>query len=228
MLIGVDPGHGGNDPGSIGPTGLRESEVTLSVSKRLNAFLVAVGQGVVMTRQEDAYISLLARSSMLNSQGVDLVISIHCNASAKREADYISTFIQGKGGQAEQVAKCVQARLVAATGWEDGGVRVDNLHMTRETKAPAILVEMGFISNPVQEQMMKAVSWRDKLAKAIVDGIEDYLGVTRDRDMVVKVKGQEIAGKLIDGRTWVPLREIVALLNEDVEWQGPDKPVIVE
>jgi N-acetylmuramoyl-L-alanine amidase len=228
MKIGIDPGHGGHDPGAIGPTGLYEKDVALSVAKRLDAFLVAAGQEVIMTRQDDSYLSLFARSNLLNAQGVDMVISVHCNSSTDRTANYVVTYIQGMGGKAEQVAKRVQARLVGATGWADGGVRVGNLHMTRETTAPAIIAEMGFISNPEQESQLRSMSWRDKLAKAIANGIEDYLGVTRDRELVVKVKGQDIAGKLIDGVTWVPLRQIVDLLNEDVMWSGPDQPVIVE
>jgi N-acetylmuramoyl-L-alanine amidase len=228
MKIGIDPGHGGHDPGAIGPTGLYEKDAALSVAERLDAFLVAAGQEVIMTRQDDSYLSLFARSNLLNAQGVDMVISVHCNSSTDRTANYVATYIQGMGGKAEQVAKCVQARLVEATGWADGGVRVDNLHMTRETIAPAILCECGFISNPAQESQLRSMGWRDKLAKAIANGIEDYLGVTRDRDLVVKVKGQDMPGKLIDGVTWVPLRQIVDLLNEDVVWQGPDKPVIVE
>jgi len=228
MKIGVDPGHGGHDPGAVGPTGLKESEVNLSIARRLEAFLVAMGNEVVMTRADDSYVSLLARSALLNAQGVDMVVSVHCNSSTDRTADYIATFIQGLGGKAEQIAKCVQASLATATNWPDEGIRVANLHMIRETDAPAIIVEMGFISNPEQESQLCSMCWRDKLAKAIANGIEDYLGVTRDRDLIVKVKGQDMPGKLIDGVTWVPLRQIVDLLNEDVMWSGPDQPVIVE
>jgi len=228
MKIGIDSGHGGHDPGAIGPTGLYEKDVALSVAKRLDAFLVAAGHEVIMTRQDDSYLSLFARSNLLNAQAVDLVVSVHCNSSTDRSVNYLATFIQGLGGKAEQIAKCVQASLATATNWPDEGIRVANLHMTRETDAPAIIVEMGFISNPEQESQLHSMCWQDKLAKAIANGIEDYLGVARDRDLIVKVKGQDITGKLIDGVTWVPLRQIVDLLNEDVTWQGPDKPVIVE
>lgn len=189
---------------------------------------MASGQGVFMTRNEDAFLDLKPRSYLLNKNMVDLAVSIHCNASTNRAANYIATFIQGVGGQAEILAKHVQSKLVAATGWPDGGVRVQNLHMTRETQMPAILVECGFISNPDQEAQLRSVTTRDKLAKAIAEGIGDYLGPSKEQAMRIIVKGKEIEGKSIDGVTWVPLREIVELLNEKVEWQGPDKPVIVE
>ena len=106
----------------------------------------------------------------------DLAISIHCNASENRSADYIATYIQATGGEAEKLAAKVQEQLVKATGWMDGGVKVANLHMTRETKMPSILVECGFISNPKQEALLGTVEMQKKIAVAIVQGLLDYIG----------------------------------------------------
>lgn len=176
MNIGIDPGHGGSDPGAVGPTGLRESEVTLTIAKRLSYLLLAAGYGALLTRNEDSFVDLRPRTDLLNREDVHYTISIHCNASTNRSANYISTYIQAAGGEAEKLARAVQKRLVQATGWRDGGVRIQNLHMTREKQMPAILVECGFISNFEQEQQLRRLAMRETLAMAISLGIQDYLG----------------------------------------------------
>jgi N-acetylmuramoyl-L-alanine amidase len=130
-----------------------------------------------MTRIADEYVGLLTRTACINNMKCDLSVSIHCNASENRAADYIATYIQASGGEAEKLAQKVQARLVAATGWPDGGVKVANLAMTRDTNMPAILAECGFISNPGQEQRLADPAVQGRIAAAIAGGIMDYLGI---------------------------------------------------
>jgi N-acetylmuramoyl-L-alanine amidase len=232
MKIGIDPGHGGFDPGAVGSTRLYEKDVTLAISLELDRLLRQAGLEPVLTRTDDRTVELITRSALLNNQKCDLAISVHINSATRQGADYISTFIQGTGGQAEKLAEKVQAELVKATGWPDGGVRVKNLHMTRETKMPAILVECGFISNPEQEKLLRQPEMQKKIARAIADGILDYLGKEKGgnavSDVKVIVKGQEIPGKLIDNRTWVPLRELVEALKNEVIWDEKDRAAVVK
>jgi N-acetylmuramoyl-L-alanine amidase len=183
MNIGIDPGHGGKDPGAVGPTGGYEKDVNLAVALELRLLLEAAGHQVVITRTGDTDLSLAQRSNLLNAAAkCDLAISIHCNASTSPEPSYISTFIQGTGGEAEKLAKCIQPRLVATTGWPDGGIRVQNLHMTRETRMPAVLIELGFISNPGQEKQLADPTFRARLAGAIADGILAYTGANKKEE----------------------------------------------
>jgi N-acetylmuramoyl-L-alanine amidase len=232
MKIGIDPGHGGRDPGAVGPTGIREKDVTLPISLELGQLLKQAGFEPVLTRIDDRAVELATRSSMLNNQNCDLAISVHINSAARREADYISTFIQGKNGEAEKLAQKVQAELVRATGWPDGGIREKDLHMTRETKMPAILAECGFISNPEQEKQLRQPEMQKKMAQAIADGVLAYLGKGKGgnavSDIKVIVKGKELPGKLIDNRTWVPLRELVEALNNQVTWNEKDRAAVVK
>jgi len=232
MKIGIDPGHGGRDPGAVGPTGIREKDVTLPISLELGQLLKQAGFEPVLTRIDDRAVELATRSSMLNNQNCDLAISVHINSAARREADYISTFIQGKNGEAEKLAQKVQAELVRATGWPDGGVRVKNLHMTRETRMPAILCECGFISNPEQEKLLRQSEFQKKLARSIADGVLAYLGMAKEskklNDVKVIAKGKELPGKIIDNRTWVPLRELVEALNNQVIWDEKDRVAVVK
>jgi N-acetylmuramoyl-L-alanine amidase len=232
MRIGIDPGHGGRDPGAVGPTRLYEKDVTLAISRELGRLLKAAELEPVFTRTDDRTMELITRTALLNNQKCDLAISVHINSATRQEANYISTFIQGAGGQAEKLAQKVQNELVQATGWPDGGVRVANLHMTRETKMPAILVECGFISNPEQEKLLRQPEMQKKLAQAIADGVLAYLGKGKGgnavSDIKVIVKGKELPGKLIDNRTWVPLRELVEALNNQVTWNEKDRAAVVK
>jgi N-acetylmuramoyl-L-alanine amidase len=231
MRIGIDPGHGGRDPGAVGGAGVKEKDITLAISLELNRLLKAKGLDIFMTRVDDSYLELVTRSASLNNTKCDLAISVHINSATRREANYISTFIQGAGGQAEKLAEKVQAELVQTTGWPDGGVRVKNLHMTRETKMPAILCECGFISNPEQERQLRQPEMQKKIAGAIADGILVYLGIKGEdgvQDVKVLVKGKELPGKLIDGQTYVPIRTIVEALNNQVIWDEKNQIVIVK
>lgn len=232
MRIGVDPGHGGKDSGAIGPSGLKEKDVVLAVSLELEKLLKYNGFDTVITRKSDTFPELIDRSNLFNRTKCDLAISVHCNAATSPRADYIATFIQGRGGKAETLAIYVQRHLAQSTKWEDGGIRVANLHMTRETKMPAVLLELGFISNPAQEKWLRVTENQKKLAKAIAQGVCDSQGKaykahkeeTRDQanslvgmkieaDAKVVFNGKEIPAGISEGRTYVELRALVQLLN---------------
>lgn len=232
MRIGIDAGHGARDPGAIGPTGLKEKDVTLAISLELERLLQAAGLETYVTRTDDRTMEPITRSALLNNMKCDLVISVHINSATRLAANYISTFIQGQGGEAEKLAGKVQNELVQATGWPDGGVRVKNLHMTRETRMPAILCECGFISNPEQEKLLRQSEFQKKLARSIADGVLAYLGMAKEgkklNDVKVIAKGKELPGKIIDNRTWVPLRELVEALNNQVIWDEKDRVAVVK
>lgn len=184
MKIGIDAGHGGKDPGAVSPIRpqlndqlyTEEEDITLDIAKRVQGILLACGHEVVMTRQDDSFISLSDRTKILNQSGCDMAVSIHLNSTANPIANYISTFIQQLGGKAEQLAKQIQPRLAKVTGWPNGGIRVANLHMTRVTKMPAVLLELGFVSNPIEEIQLNRPDFRAKLSAGIADGILAYTG----------------------------------------------------
>lgn len=180
--VGIDPGHGGPDPGAVGPNGLREKEVTLAVSLALEAFLRGRDVATVLTRRDDSDVTLAKRAFLLNAAAVDLVVSVHVNSASDPSADYISTWILAKGGNAERAANLIQAELVSAMKWPNGGVRLANFYILRETEAPAVLVEMGFISNPAQAALLARDDIRQALATAIGHGVLRYFGINTRLD----------------------------------------------
>ncbi len=236
MKIGIDPGHGGRDPGAIGPTRLYEKDVTLGISLELGRLLKEAGLEPVLTRADDRVVELVTRTALLNNQKCDLAISIHCNSSTNRSANYFAVFVQRLGGEAEKLAHKVIDKVTAATGWswgaDDDGIREKNLHMVRETKMPAILVECGFISNPEQEKQLRQPEMQKKLARAIADGILAYLGIPKEgkklKEIKVVVKGQEIPGIIIDNRTWVPLQHYEDAKKTEITWDGKTNVVTVK
>lgn len=184
--IAVDPGHGGRDPGAVGPTGLKEKDVTLAVSKRV-AFYLAPVADVVLTRSDDrdygpagkydAGIDIGHRArQIVNKSGANVCISIHCNSSGPT-AHGVETYRHHYKPQDERLARAVQAKLVAATGRADRGVKVANFGMIRIPVMPSCLVELPFISNPTEERLLGDPSFQDRCARAIVEGVSEFLGV---------------------------------------------------
>lgn len=239
MKIGIDPGHGGSDPGAIGAGGLKEKDVTLSVGLLVLEMLKGQGSEVTITRMTDKDVTPTQRTNMLNAANVNLVVSIHVNSVADPRPNYVSSFIIARGGNAEKAAKVLQQELQIATSWPKpntpDGVVIKNLHMTRETLAPAVLVEMGFISNPQQEKQLKDVEFHKVLASAIVKGVckhfnKTYIEPTSQapvrEDVTVIAGDKQYSGNLIGGKTYVHVRvlEEFGLL---VQWDESTRTVYV-
>lgn len=169
----IDPGHGGSDPGAIGPSAYQEKAFTLSTSMKLKNQLDAKGYATQLTRSTDIYLSLQERVDISNKSGADLFVSIHAN-SFNESSKGVETFSYQATGMAADVAKLVQARLVANTGLTNRGPKQEAYYVLKYNNVPAILVEAAFISNPTEEALLKTSAFQDKVAKSIVEGIEQY------------------------------------------------------
>lgn len=187
--IAVDEGHWGYDSGAVGPTGLREADVTADIVSdatlgddngvNVAELLRAAGHEVLVIKSSGAGSlneDLAQRVNQANAWGADLYVSVHVNCCDSSQPSYVSTWIYGTGGEAERAAKLVQPRLVKATGAPDGGIRTANFYVLRKTIMPAFLVECMFISNPDQEGKLKTEAMRDACARAIVAGVLEYFG----------------------------------------------------
>lgn len=235
-----DPGHGGQDPGAIGPTGVQEKVITLAVAKKVAAILAQVAE-VRLTREADQDLGvslasdLKTRSRLANTWGADIFVSIHCNSADNSTATGTEVYCYTLGGQGEKLAKAIHDRLIPALGLVDRGVKTANFAVLRQTKMPAALVELAFISNPTEEAMLESPAYQDRAARAIAEGIADYLGLQlpapspADPDAVrIVVAGQILEGKLIDGRSWAPVRALAEALGRTVEWDGAARTVAIK
>lgn len=184
MKICIDPGHGGADPGAVGPTGLREKDVNLAVAKRVAELLKPICT-VVMTRTTDIRLGatepadLKARVAIAEREKVDRFLSIHCNAYSDRGVRGTETFAYAGGGSGEKLAKTVQEELIKATGLKSRGVKFSgsDIYVLKYTSMSAVLTEIEFISNPDAERILKDPVFQAKAARAIAQGVANHLGL---------------------------------------------------
>jgi len=180
FTVAIDPGHGGRDPGAIAASGLRESDVNLTMSHRLRARLEAVGVRVVMTRTTDVGLTLAERIDIANNAGADLVVSIHNNSHTNPQISGTQTFYGVTDGS-HALALGVHRRLVAL-GLNDRSVLTANFAVLRRTTIPAILTETAFVSNPNNAALLAQDSFLDQAVDAHFEAIREWLlGARRTR-----------------------------------------------
>lgn len=178
ITIFIDAGHGGSDPGASG-NGLREKDITLDISKRVQSLLLGQGYHVIMSRENDTYLDLEERSKKANDANANLLVSIHINAGG---GSGIETWWNDKNSHAkgsEQLAKDVQSEIIKSTKMSDRGVKGrgsnrGDFHMTREPKMPSALVEVGFIDTKSDADKLKNKSFLQRAAEGIVNGIKKF------------------------------------------------------
>ena len=174
--IVVDPGHS-SDPGAIGPTGYLEAEANLGIALVLRDILKAAGARVVMTRDDNSDVALYERPVIAKAADADLFVSVHNNALPDGVNPFenygVSTYYYHP--HSIELARAVQRELKKATGLPDYGLYHGNLAVNRPTQYPAILVECTFMMIPEQEARLKTYKFREKTARAIARGIEDFL-----------------------------------------------------
>lgn len=171
-LIVIDPGHGGRDSGTIGTRGTLEKLITMKTGKLLADKLDQAGAEVVITRKSDEYVSLPSRVSLSHYYDADAFISIHFDSINDGSIAGHTTYYN-KGYQ-EELAYDVHESLASRLPSRDRGVRIGDYHVIRENKQAAVLLELGFLSNPAEEANMTSGSFQDLAATAIYHGLNNY------------------------------------------------------
>jgi N-acetylmuramoyl-L-alanine amidase len=178
--IVVDAGHGGKDPGGIGVAGVQEKEIALNTAFKVGKMLEAQGATVVYTRTNDTFIELAERAAIANRKRADLFISIHANIASSEAASGIETWYSDgneRGKMSASLADAVNKGMVAETKAVDRGARADQrgLRVLRSTDMPAVLVELGFMSNTAESRKLVQSDYQDKLARGIVTGVRRHV-----------------------------------------------------
>lgn len=174
-IICLDAGHGG-EPGAVNGSKY-ESVATLDIAFKVGAELVRNGYEVVYTRTTDKHITLAERCAISNNNGANAFVSIHLNASTNRNAHGIETWHYYKvGDKTKELANNIQNALIKSTGATNRGVKTsETLYVLKHTIAHAVLVECGFISNHEESELLFDDDYQNKIANAIVTGIENAL-----------------------------------------------------
>ena len=183
-LIVIDPGHGGNDPGSMNEAyGLVESHLTLNISKRLRDDLRKLGWRVVLTRDADYEVGdpkgddhqeLQARCDVANAAGARVFVSVHVNSSDWSSLSGTTTYYWRPSDRI--LARAIQDAVAPAAGTKNVGVKRGEYYVINHTNMPAVLIETAFLSNSHDARLLQEPSFWDKLARAIAQGIMNYTG----------------------------------------------------
>ncbi|WP_438490992.1 N-acetylmuramoyl-L-alanine amidase [Paenibacillus sp. IHBB 3054] len=175
-LVVLDAGHGAKDSGAVGVTGKYEKNFNLAVVLKAAELLKQENKiDVVLTRSDDTFLELKDRAGMANKLKADLFISVHANSSGSSAASGTETYYQREASKA--LAKVMHKYLVKATGLSDRGVRYGNFHVIRETTMPAVLLEVGYLSNKGDESLLFSETLQNNVAASMVSGIKEYLGM---------------------------------------------------
>lgn len=167
----IDAGHGGTDYGAI-RNGINEKDITLDVSKRVETLLKKQGYKVTMTRTNDIFVSLADRVDMSENVAPDIFVSIHVNSSTKPEITGIETHYYHQESLA--LAQTVHASIASAIKSNNRGLFKSKFYVINHTTSPAILVEIGFISNDNERAQLVSDKRKQDTANAIVEGIKNY------------------------------------------------------
>lgn len=181
--IVIDPGHGtlreggSSDTGAVGPTGITERDVVTSISYKLGEVLINKGYSVVFTREDVTQLTLEERAKTANMSG-DLFVSVHANAAPNRDAEGTETFYPRTGeliAASRTLATFIQNELLHSLNRPNRGVKQANFSVLRNSNVPAVLVEIAFVSNPYEEQLLSQEEFQEKAALAIAQGIESFI-----------------------------------------------------
>lgn len=176
--IAIDAGHGPDDPGAVGPSGLTEHEAGLMLSEALAEELRARGAAPFLVRKASDTPSAAERAAAAKDGGAEVLISIHLNAHQDPKAEGALCFFYGredyvsKGGQ--RLAELTLDELTGRMGLTDGRAHPKSLPLMRETDMPVVHVEPCFITNPREEALLRQERFRVGVARALASAIERY------------------------------------------------------
>lgn len=175
MVIIIDPGHGGPDPGAVGIGGIQEKQIVMDISQQVASLLQQQGFQVILTRTGDYDLGLEPRVQMAERANATVFVSIHANAisMSRPEVNGLETFYASAEGRV--LASAIQQRILNSIPMTNRGVKQANFYVIRRTSMPAALVETGFVTGAEDAPRLADPGFRSQMATAIVQGILDYL-----------------------------------------------------
>lgn len=181
--IFIDPGHGGPDPGAVG-NGVTEEYVNLNVSLELARLLRDAGFNVKIYRTtsdenvlQNKNADLSNRAQSANTWGADYFISIHTNSSENTSAQGVEAYVYRLGGASERLAKSITKGVADELGSRNRGVMRANFAVLKRTNMPAVLVELGYLTNPTEALNLNSPAWQRAAARGIFNGIIADIGL---------------------------------------------------
>lgn len=197
ISIGVDPGHGGIDGGTGDPKDILEKDINLDVGKKLKKELLVEGYNIIMTREKDESLEdysqldasryrrdLDARRMIINNSDPSAFVSIHVNSSTSKSARGIKIYHYPDAIESKRLAENIRDAIDEYL-YEDylqeektrSEILTEDYFILRETTAPGVLIEIGFITNPEEKELMQDEGYKERLAYAIKKAIVDFVAI---------------------------------------------------
>ncbi|MCT4579835.1 MAG: N-acetylmuramoyl-L-alanine amidase [Flavobacteriales bacterium] len=210
MIVVIDAGHGGKDPGNLNKTkGMKvEKEINLLIAKKLGHYIdqfLGHKIEVVYTRTTDVFIPLEERAAMANRLKAAYFISVHCNSSVKPDVYGTETHIHNiKSKTSRELGLEIEKQFSTRAGRNSRGLKLKtdrtyNLLVLKDSKMPAILVETGFMTNKAEEAYLNSDRGQDLIASAIFRGFRDYVG--KKHNISMRKPGESTPAKK-EGPVW--------------------------
>ncbi|WP_391116155.1 SH3 domain-containing protein [Psychrobacillus sp. L3] len=172
LTLVIDAGHGGNDRGTTGALGTDEKDITLLTAELLASKLQAAGANVMMTRESDVYVDLRKRVSIAHQATADAFISLHYDAIENSSVHGFTTYYMYD--YQKELASYVHKELGDMVSLNDRGTQQGNYLVLRENKQKAILIELGYLSNPSEERQLTTAQFREQATRGIYNGVINY------------------------------------------------------
>lgn len=174
-IIVLDPGHGGKDSGAIGALGNLEKNLTINTAHLLGEKLEAAGAKVIYTRTDDTFVTLQNRVAISQSYKADAFISIHYDSIEDSSVHGITSYYYSS--TQKKLATSIHKSIMDSSGLKDRGVKQNDYFVLRENSQAASLLELGYLSNPSEEQVISNAQYQETISTAIYQGLENYFNV---------------------------------------------------
>ncbi|MFA1820327.1 N-acetylmuramoyl-L-alanine amidase [Virgibacillus oceani] len=168
----IDAGHGGIDAGAIGLDNVKEKDLNLSTTDTIAARLEDEGAAVSLTREDDSYVSLDERVHISNASNANVFISIHYNANEDPSAKGLTTYYSSD--IAKELAETVQSSIQEKVDLVDRGAKQNGYHVLHHNNKPAILLELGFVTNVRDLEVIETSGYEEKAADGLIEGLKKY------------------------------------------------------
>ena len=184
-IIYIDPGHGGSDPGAMYKE-VEEKNINLEISKQLRTELQKLGATVYLIREDDYDLSvpytvnhkrsdLSRRSNIVNKSECHMFLSIHLNADQANSMKGAQVFYNSRNKENVKIAKIFQQLFREQLYSKRDYKRANDLYLLSRIETPAVLLELGFLSNANERYLLQTKDYQQKLVKVMVEGIQQYL-----------------------------------------------------
>ena len=187
-IVMLDPGHGGYDPGAITKQGVYEKSINLQIAQKVKEMLSPSGIGVFLTREEDIdyvpdgvkgkttkkQIDLNRRIDMAKEANADVFVSLHVNATATGQESGSETFYHFKSESGKRLAELIQQEMIKIPRMNRRIAKPGDFYIIKNTIMPAVIVEVGYLTNVKELKKLQQSWYQEQLARAIAKGIANF------------------------------------------------------